>query len=164
MWAYPLRRLILRRHRENISDATISFLAPGSRCGSPRGRRALGRGRNRERAFPSTDGSSRVDQNSPMEAVWGELYRKKLERPIESFNPARLTAKSQAAAYREAANKLRQTGSDEDKVDADLLKFEAWLMLEIFPKRTWIPISVNKTVQLARFLHVCIASRSITNL
>jgi hypothetical protein len=49
--------------------------------------------------------------NPLMKRVWDEMYRSKRENPKEFFNPARLSNTSQAAAYRDAANKLRKKGA-----------------------------------------------------
>ena len=69
--------------------------------------------------------------NPLMERVWRELYRKR-KNSKEYSNPARVTEKSQAAAYREAAAQLRKKGGEKNREDAELLDFEAWIMAEKF--------------------------------
>jgi hypothetical protein len=70
--------------------------------------------------------------NPLMKRVWDEMYRSKRENPKEFFNPARLSNTSQAAAYRDAAIKLRKKGGDKNNQDAKFLELEA-SMIESSP-------------------------------
>jgi hypothetical protein len=75
--------------------------------------------------------------NPLMKRVWDEMYRRKREKPEEFFNPARLSNTSQAAAYRDAANKLRKKGGDKNNQDAKFLEFEASI-LKAYQESGWM--------------------------
>jgi hypothetical protein len=66
--------------------------------------------------------------NPLMQLVWDEVYRHDRQSPGEFMNPARLTNKSQAAAYRRAAIDLRKKGGEKNIEDANWLELEAYVV------------------------------------
>ena len=76
--------------------------------------------------------------NPLMKRVWEELYRKKRDESGQFFNPACLTYKSEAAAYREKARILREKGGQDNKRDAEYLEVEAQI-IERLPQQPTNP-------------------------
>lgn len=88
--------------------------------------------------------------NPLMKPVWDELYRNDRKNPGEFMNAARLTNKSQAAAYRGAAIELRQKGGEKNSEDANWLEFEARIIERVSEERADLDLSEQDCA--ARFL------------
>jgi hypothetical protein len=87
--------------------------------------------------------------NPLMERVWDELYRSDRKNPGGFMNPARLTNKSQAVAYREAAIELREKGGEKNNENAKWLEFEA-SVIERLPREEWVDSEFNEQDGAAR--------------
>jgi hypothetical protein len=88
--------------------------------------------------------------NPLMKLVWDELYRNDRKNPGEFMNPARLTNKSQAAAYRGAAIELREKGNEKNSEDANWLEFEARVIESV--SEEWVYSDLSEQDCAARFL------------
>jgi hypothetical protein len=85
-----------------------------------------------------------------MQLVWDELYRNDRQNSGEFMNPARLTSKSQAAAYRRAAIEFREKGGEKNSEDANWLDFEAYVIGRVSEELTDSGVSEQDCA--ARFL------------